>query len=81
MTLTEALGQIPDSDEPGSIVTWLLEALPADSYLALSDITDTSPELNQAVAAYNQNAASSCHLRSPRQIVGFFDGLTMMPLA
>lgn len=39
--------------------------LPPGSYLALSDGTDTSPELNQAIAAYNQNSANSYHLRSP----------------
>jgi len=47
------MGQIDDSDEPGSVVAWLLDALPPGSYLALSDGTDTNPELNQAIAAYN----------------------------
>ena len=41
------------------------DALPPGSYLALSDGTDTSPALNHAIAAYNQNSASSYHLRSP----------------
>jgi hypothetical protein len=72
------LGQIPDSDGPGPIVTRLLDALPAGSYLALSDGTDTSPALNEAIAAYNQNSASSYHLRSPEQIAGFFDGLELV---
>ncbi len=73
------MGQIEDADEPGSIVAWLLDALPPGSYLALSDGTDTSPELNQAIAAYNQNSASSYYLRSPAQIAGFFDGLDLVP--
>ena len=47
-------------------------------YLALSDGTDTSPALNQAIAAYNQNSASSYHLRSPAEIARFFDGLTLV---
>jgi hypothetical protein len=72
------LGQIPDSDSPGPIVTRLVDALPAGSYLALSDGTDTSPALNEAIAAYNQNSASSYHLRSPEQIAGFFDGLDLI---
>src|SRR6516162_4292182 len=62
------LGQIPDAADPGSIVARLLGALPAGSYLALSDGTDTSPALNQAIDAYNQNSASSCYLRSPEQV-------------
>ena len=73
------MGQLPDSAGPRSIVTALLDALPPGSYLALSDGTDTSPALNQAIAAYNQNSASSYHLRSPEEIARFFDGLTLVP--
>jgi hypothetical protein len=79
------MGQLPDSpgssglSGPWSIVTTLLDALPPGSYLALSDGTDTSPALNHAIAAYNQNSASSYHLRSPEEIARFFDGLTLVP--
>jgi hypothetical protein len=73
------MGQLPDSAGPRPIVATLLDALPAGSYLALSDGTDTSPALNQAIAAYNQNSASSYHLRSPEEIARFFDGLTLVP--
>jgi hypothetical protein len=73
------LGQLDDTDEPGSIMTRLLAALPSGSYLALSDGTDTNPEMNQAIAVYNQNSASSYHLRSPERIVAFFDGLDLVP--
>jgi len=79
LMLLGIMGQIDDSDQPGSIVTWLLDALPPGSYLALSDGTDTNPELNQAIAAYNQNSASSYHLRSPDRIAGFFTGLDLVP--
>ena len=79
------MGQLPDSAGPSgpsgprSIVTTLLDALPPGSYLALSDGTDTSPALNHAISAYNQNSASSYHLRSPEEIARFFDGLTLIP--
>jgi S-adenosyl methyltransferase len=73
------MGQLPDSAGPRSIVSTLLDALPPGSYLALSDGTDTNPELNQAIAAYNQNSASSYHLRSPAEIARFFDGLALIP--
>ena len=79
LMLLGIMGQIDDSDQPGSIVTWLLDALPPGSYLALSDGTDTNPELNQAIAIYNQNSASSYHLRSPDRIAGFFTGLDLVP--
>jgi hypothetical protein len=73
------LGQLPDSADPGAIVTRLLGALPPGSYLALSDSTDTSAALSQAIADYNQLAADSYHLRSPQEIAGFFDGLMLVP--
>jgi S-adenosyl methyltransferase len=67
LVLLGILGQLPDSDRPGAIVDQLLEALPSGSYLALCDGTDTSPALNQAIRVYNENSASSYHLRSPEQ--------------
>jgi S-adenosyl methyltransferase len=73
------LGQIPDSADPASIVTRLLDALPPGSYLAVSDGTDTSPALNEAIAIYNQNSSNSYHLRNPLQIARFLDGLTLVP--
>jgi hypothetical protein len=74
------LGQIPDSDEPASILTSLLDSLPSGSYLALSDGTDTSPPANHAIAVYNNSgSASSYYLRSPAQIAGFFDRLELVP--
>jgi hypothetical protein len=73
------VGQVPDSARPRSIVSTLLDALPPGSYLALSDGTDTSSALNEAIAAYNENSASSYYLRSPEQLAGFFDGLTLVP--
>ena len=73
------LGQLPDSDGPHALVRRYLDALPSGSYLALCDGTDASPALNDAIAAYNQNSASSYHLRSPEQIAAFFDGLTLVP--
>jgi hypothetical protein len=73
------MGQLPDSDGPHALVRSYLDALPAGSYLALCDGTTVSPALNEAIAAYNQNSASSYHLRTPEQIGAFFDGLTVVP--
>ncbi|HZC41689.1 MAG TPA: SAM-dependent methyltransferase [Streptosporangiaceae bacterium] len=72
------MGQLPDSEHPHAIVTRLLSALPAGSYLALSDGTDTSPAASKAIQNYNQNSASSYHLRSPGLIAAFFDGLELV---
>jgi hypothetical protein len=73
------LGEIPDSDGPGSIVAALLDRLPVGSYLALSDATDTNPAFRRAIAGYNATAASPYHLRSPERLASFFTGLEMIP--
>jgi hypothetical protein len=73
------MGQLPDSDKPHPLLRRYLDALPPGSCLALCDGTDTSPALNQAISVYNQNSASSYHLRSPEQVGAFFDGLTLVP--
>jgi len=76
LLLLGVMGEIPDADRPREIVASLLSALPPGSYLVLSDATDTSPALNQAIDVYNQQAANPYRLRSPREVAGFFDGLT-----
>jgi S-adenosyl methyltransferase len=72
------MGQLPDSDEPHALARRYLDALPSGSYLAQCDGTDVSPALNEAIGIYNQNSASSYHLRAPEQIGTFFDGLTLI---
>jgi hypothetical protein len=79
LILMGILGQLPDSDQPGAIADQLLAALPSGSYLAEGDGTDTSPALNEAIRVYNENSASSYHLRSAEQIKGFFHGLELVP--
>ena len=79
LMLLGILGQLPGSEGPGAIVDQLLAALPSGSYLALCDGTDTSAALNEAIRIYNQNSASSYHLRSTEQIEGFFHGLELVP--
>jgi hypothetical protein len=69
------VGQIPDSDHPESIIKRLMDALPAGSYLTLSDGVNTSETFTEAVRHYNENSASTYHPRSPGQIISFFEGL------
>lgn len=78
LTLLGTMGQIPDSDDPDSVVAQLMDPLPSGSHLALSDGTNTNEALNDAIAAYNENSASSYHLRSTDHIAGFFDGLDVV---
>ena len=46
------MGQLPDEDDPRSIVTRLLAALPPGSYLALCDGSDTNESLSEAIRVY-----------------------------
>ncbi|MFB6989672.1 SAM-dependent methyltransferase [Streptomyces sp. NPDC056304] len=78
LTMLGIMGQLPDEDDPWTLVDRLVDALPPGSYLALSDGTNTSDALNHAVASYNANSASSYHLRSPERIADFFHGLELV---
>jgi hypothetical protein len=75
--LLGTLGQIPDSDQPNSIVGQLLAGVPSGSYLVFGDgITDET--YDSAISDYNESARNAYHLRSPEQITGFFDGLELV---
>jgi hypothetical protein len=72
------MGQIPDSDDPGSVISRLLAPMPSGSYLALSDGSTISESFTEAVRHYNENSASTYHPRSPEQLTSFFDGLELI---
>ena len=76
--LLGVLGQIPDSDDPQSIVRRLLDAAPSGSYLTLSDSVNTNGTYNQAIGHYNESSQNPYHLRSPEQITEFFDDLELV---
>lgn len=78
LMLLGIMGQLPDEDDPWSLVRTLVEALPSGSYLALSDGTDTSEALNTAIAGYNSRSVHSYHLRSRERIADFFTGLELV---
>lgn len=78
LMLLGIMGQLPDEDDPWSLVRTLTEALPSGSYLALSDGTDTSEALNTAIAGYNSQSVHSYHLRSREGITDFFAGLELV---
>jgi O-methyltransferase involved in polyketide biosynthesis len=78
LMLMGILGHIVDDEEARSIVERLLDALPAGSYLALCDGTDTDRAGVEAQEQYNQSGAVPYRLRSPAQIAGFFEGLELV---
>ncbi len=81
LMLLAVLGQIPDTtgpDDPTTIVHRLMQALPAGSYLVLSDATNIDESFNEADREYNTTTDSAHHLRSPEQITALFTGLDLV---
>jgi hypothetical protein len=78
LILNGIMGHVEDDDEAHACVRRLLDALPSGSYLALSDGTDTNPASVRSMAFYKNSGAIPYHLRSPAQVVAFFDGLDLV---
>jgi SAM-dependent methyltransferase len=80
LMLMNILGHIADFDQARSIVRTFVTALPSGSYLIVSDATNVidGPALDAAAKIWNESASPPYHLRSPEQIVQFFDGLELL---
>jgi S-adenosyl methyltransferase len=78
--LMKILGHVPDLDEARSIVRRLLDALPSGSYLVVADGTNVinGPAFEAAIGVWNASGSLPYHLRSPEQILGYFDGLELV---
>jgi len=71
---------INDDEEAYSIVRQFLDAVPSGSYLVLSH-TITSPEMpdvDAAVAFWNEHGTPKLTQRTPEQMARFFDGLELL---
>ena len=76
--LVAILHFIPDSDEPATVISKLLEPFPSGSYLVISHGTaDAVPGVNDAAAVYQQST-SSAHVRSREHIQRLIDGLELV---
>ncbi|MCX4669395.1 SAM-dependent methyltransferase [Streptomyces sp. NBC_01381] len=71
---------IDDDSEAYGIVRRLLDALPAGSHLVLSHtITSPSmPDVDEAVAFWNENGTPKLTQRTPDRVAEFFDGLELL---
>jgi len=71
---------IPDGDDPWSITSRLMDAVPPGSYLAIShgasDIQATA--VATANSRYNEHSAVSMRLRTQADFTRFFDGLELV---
>jgi hypothetical protein len=77
LMLMGILGHVEDDDEAQSIVQALLDLLPSGSYLAFYDGTNTSEKIVEG-ARVSSDGGHDYYLRSPEQIVRFFDGLELI---
>ncbi|MGW6460503.1 SAM-dependent methyltransferase [Streptomyces sp. NPDC055078] len=78
LVISDVLGHIVDFDEALALVARLVGRLPSGSHLALSHADAADAEHAAAQDAYNASGAVPYILRSPEQIVRFFDGLELV---
>ncbi|MFC5216676.1 MULTISPECIES: SAM-dependent methyltransferase [Streptomyces] len=79
LVLSNILGHISDHGQARAIVTRLMGALPAGSYLSVNDGSlGIDPVFEQAQDAYNSSGAVPYNLRTVDEITTFFDGLELV---
>ncbi|HEY5357599.1 MAG TPA: SAM-dependent methyltransferase [Streptosporangiaceae bacterium] len=80
LMLLGILHLVQDSEDPYQIVTGLMDALPAGSYLALSHpASDIHPGQAEAQKRYNERVSTPQTLRSRDEVARFFTGLDLVP--
>jgi hypothetical protein len=76
--LVAVLHFVGEDDKPGSLVSTLLDAVPAGSWLALSHVTgDFSVDRAARSATEYRQVSPGATVRSRDQILAFFDGLEL----
>ena len=78
LILSGIMGHIADDEGPHAIVSRLMDRLPAGSYLMLQDGTTVSQANADALEDYNESGAIPYNLRTPAEIVRYFDGLDVV---
>jgi hypothetical protein len=77
--LLGAMGNVADTDEAYAIVSLLRDALPAGSYLTVSDGSCPWDEAKAELLRHlNDEEGYGYHARNPDQIARFFDGLELV---
>nr|WP_237518372.1 SAM-dependent methyltransferase [Streptomyces sp. SID4982] len=71
---------IGDDEDPYALVRRLVDRLPAGSYLVLSHtVTSPSmPDVDEAVAFWNEHGTPKLTQRTPEDVTRFFDGLELL---
>ena len=77
LILSGIMGHIDDDEGPHAIVSRLMDRLPSGSYLMLQDGTTVSQANADALEDYNSSGAIPYNLRTPEEVVRYFDGLEL----
>ena len=72
------LGYLDDFGAARSIVSQLVGALPAGSYLAIADGVAGDERTDRAQQRYNESGPAPYVLRRPDELASFFDGLDLI---
>jgi hypothetical protein len=78
LTIMGVLGHVTDHARARSIVSGLVDGLPAGSYLAINDSINTSEALEEALRVYEASGAVPYRTRSLEEFTGYFDGLELV---
>ena len=78
--LIAILHLIGDQDDPGGIIGQLMAAVPAGSYLALSQVASDieAEQMAEAAKRYNRLARQTQRHRTHAEVLRFFDGLDLL---
>jgi len=80
LLLVAVLHFVRDDEDPAALMTTLLDALPAGSYLVLSHATvDFHEDGREDAVAIYKNASATMNPRTHAEILPFFGGLTLLP--
>jgi len=79
LMLIGVLHLIQDAEDPWALVAWLMDRLPAGSYLAISHpAIDIAPGQAEAQRRYNERVSTPQTLRDRDQVARFFTGLELV---
>jgi hypothetical protein len=72
---------IPDAGDPGGVIRQMTDRLAPGSYIAISRLTHSDPQLREAItrATLEATGGNWGRVRSEEEIAAFFDGLEIVP--
>jgi hypothetical protein len=71
---------IPDADDPGGMISWMMDHVAPGSYLALSHVVSDDPATRQQVIEFaaERPGDQTVWIRDRAEVEGFFEGLEIV---